>query len=149
MIRLAKGAADISKLKSSVGSSEGQTRNLGELFREAKKGQSIDKAHREVKDKRRKQTKSSNGASGIYKVLRAKGWSNKVKYCYRYQYLDENGNTKHMQRKSLFDLYKSAKNIGHTFIVVDKQKARKFIYDNCNDEEYRILFNELCLTGGD
>ena len=148
MTLLAKGDPDISKLKSGVEHKEyEETKNLGELFREALKGQPVKK----TKIKKRVKAEKGYGRnkfrkSGIFGVSEGKKSSYGGARAFRYSYIRENGKSSSMQRKTLVLLYQAMQEKGFEFRVMDKTKARSFINKHCNTKDRNFLMKELCLT---
>lgn len=148
MTLLAKGDPDVNKLKSGVEHKEyKETKNLGELFREAIKGQPVKRT--EIK----KKTKAEKGyggnrtrKSGIFGVSQGKKNSYNGSRVFRYSYIKENGKSTSMQRKSLILLYEAMKEKGFEFRIMDETKARSFIRKHCDTEDRNFLMKELCLT---
>lgn len=117
-----------------------ETINLGELFRQKLKGQKVVPS---PKAKKRKES-TRYGESGIRMVAKRQHNGYPKGYCFRLQYKDENGRTKHLYRKTLMKLYEDAREINQKFIVGDVKKARDFIDENTkNNEDCNYLLNEI------
>lgn len=131
-----------------------ETKNLGELFREAKKGQPVDTSHRknvkQTKEKKKYNYARGFRKSGIFGVSKVKGWSTNVLHCYKYSYTKEDGRKTSLQRKKLIDLYEAVREKGHDFYVTDMKKARNFVDNNCeSNEEYNYIMNNVQIVKGD
>lgn len=106
-----------------------ETRNLKELFEEAKRKYSFP-------NKTPYREKEESGIQSLYKKTEhsKRGYS----FCFYYR---KDGRQKTMQSVNLLTLYNRMIEQGHDFVVVDKKKARNFIDKNCNEHDYKILFN--------
>lgn len=119
--------------------------NLGVLFREAKKGQPIQKTY--IKPRRhnniQSSTKTTRRISGIKGITKVKN-RRKGSFSYRYTYSCQGGKKSTIQRRNLKDLYNAMLLKNHHFTVIDKNKAYAFLKSECiDDNEYNFFINRM------
>lgn len=134
-----------------------ETRNLGDLFREKLKGQSIDYSHRDTmafKEKidarkkkgnnqtTRKQIQKVQGDSGIKNIAKIRSFDYKQGFYFKFTF-SKASKKQSVQSKTLLQLYNKVIDLGYDFIIADKKKARLFIKNNCNDKDCQILLDKL------
>lgn len=143
MVGIASGEPDLTKLSSGVEHIEGETKNLGELFKEAKEKYKIQRQNKVYK-------KDAYGniirESGILGVAKIKNLKYKQKFCFKFTFSDEEGKTHIRHRKTVYELYQIAKELGYDFKIVDSEAALIFLNENCNAKDLAFFRNELCLT---
>lgn len=110
------------------------TVKLGTLFRQ--------KLKEYPTDKQQNRESSTSKQSGISKVNKFKDSRYKQGYCFRYGYSD-NGKYRYVQAITLKKLYLAMQERGLDFKVVNLKKARKFIDENCNDEDFAFLLQKI------
>lgn len=85
MARLATGPPSVNKLHSGIENIPKKTKNLGELFNEAKKNQPFKKTRRRSKNARKiLYDYRKSGVSGLYKI---RDTCYKQKFCFKYVFL--------------------------------------------------------------
>ena len=142
MTRLAVGEPELGRLSSGVEHSKGETRNLGELFKEAQK-----RNRRASPTKIKKKSKYEKPkSSGIYRVSRNRGLTYKQKFFFKFIYDKENGKKGSIQRRTLKELYSAVLNLGYDFKIINKEDAIAFLNRNCNKADFEFFCVELCLT---
>ena len=115
-----------------------ETVNLGVLFKQALKRHSTKKQ----KHHARIHTINPPNVSGIRRVSKIGSSDYKQGFFFKYRYRDEK-KEKSMQAKTLKDLYDKMQKINHDFVVKDVKKARNFLDENCNDEDYNFFLHNV------
>lgn len=144
MTKLAAGEPELRKLSSGVEHSKGETKNLGELFKEAQKKYGRSRRKRTPKKKNEYKKPST---SGIYRVSKNKGLSYKQRFFFKFVYDKDDGKKSSIQRKTLKELYQAVLDLGYDFKVIDESDAIAFLNQNCNRNDFNFFCDKLCLTG--
>ena len=141
MARLATGPPSVNKLHSGIENIPKKTKNLGELFNEAKKNQPFKKTRRRSKNARRiLYDYRKSGVSGLYKMCDT-GYTQK--FCFRYVFFKKNNKQSSIQRKTLRELYDAIIEKQLPLDIIDSKTFRTFIDANCNDDDYKYLIGKI------
>ncbi|MBO5476383.1 MAG: hypothetical protein J6A15_01350 [Clostridia bacterium] len=141
MARLATGPPSVNKLHSGIENIPKKTKNLGELFNEAKKNQPFKKTRRRSKNARKiLYDYRKSGVSGLYK-MRDTGYTQK--FCFRYVFFKENNKQSSVQRKTLRELYDAIIEKQLPLDIIDGKTFCTFIDANCNDDDYKYLIGKI------
>lgn len=122
-----------------------ETKNLGELFKEAIKGQSTNRQKNPIRNPD-KSYKRGYRESGIRRVNKVKSSTYKQGYYFRYTHKRGKGQ-KTIQSKSVKALYDKMQDKGYEFIIDDIKRARSFLDQNCNSEDYKFFMNNVLHQG--